>query len=355
MEAQMSGAPGSGAGGEGPAPGSDAQALASLESILEAEEPKPRQPRQPQPTQDQPAAEAAEDAGPEPPPPDGDEEEQPAPSEDDEGAEPADEPEEEPSPAIDPPASWNAKDRAEWQKLTPEAQAIVARREGERDRYIQQRTTQLAEENRASAQERLKEAQEYAQNIQRLLFVASPEAQAFASIDWQKLARESPDDYVRLTAERDALRGRIGTLQSELQRVEYATQQQAAEYQARVKEEQLTLLKQRLPVLADPEKGPKLARDMGSWLTEQGFSADEIGSVFDHRVLLVVEKAMRADRAAAARKQVTADRAPAPTVQQPGTKQRTDRTAAQRRESKMNALKKTGSNQDAIAYLMEIL
>jgi len=349
----MSGTPGPGAGGEGagaPAPGSDAQALQSLDSILAAEEPKPRQPRQPQPTQDHPVAEAADDeAGPEP-------EEEPATSEDDdEGTEPTDEPEEEPASAIDPPPSWNAKDRAEWQKLTPEAQAIVARRENERDRYIQQRSQQLAEENRASAMERLREAQEYGQNIQRLLFVASPEAQAFSQIDWQKLARESPDDYVRLTAERDALRGRIGTLQGELQRVEYATQQQQAEFQARVKEEQLALLKQRLPVLADPERGPKLARDMGSWLTEQGFSADEIGSVFDHRVLLVVEKAMRADRAAAARKSVTADRAPAPTVQQPGVKQRTDRTAAQRRTQKMDALRKTGSGQDAIAYLMEIL
>lgn len=352
----MSGTPGpGGAGGGGadaPAPGSEAQALASLENILAAEEPKPRQPRgAAQPTQDQPAAEAAadDDTGPEP-------EEEPATSdEDDEGAEPDDGAEEEPAPAIDPPASWSAKDRAEWSKLTPEAQAIVARREGERDRYIQQRTQQLSEENRASALERLKEAQEYGQNIQRLLFVASPEAQAFAQIDWQKLAQESPNDYVRLTAERDALRGRIGTLQSELQRVEYMSQQQQAEFQARMKEEQLGLLKQALPVLADPERGPKLARDMGNWLQEQGFSAQEIGQVFDHRVLLVVEKAMRADRAAAARKQVTADRRPAPQVQQPGTKQRTDRTAAQRRTAKMDALKKSGSNQDAISYLMEIL
>lgn len=346
----MSGTPGPEAGGEGPAPGSDAQALQSIENILTAEEPKPR--RAPQPTQDQPAVEVAEDAGPEPP----DEEEQPAPSEDDdEGIEPAEEPEEDAQPAIDPPTSWNAKDRAEWQKLTPEAQAIVARRESERDRYIQQRTQQMSEENRASAQERLKEAQEYAQNIQRLLFVASPEAQAFAQIDWQKLARESPDDYVRLTAERDALRGRIGALQGELQRVEYATQQQHAEYLARMKEEQLTLLKQALPVLADPEKGPKLARDMGNWLQEQGFSAEEIGQVYDHRVLKVVERAMRADRAAAARKQVTPDRAPAPTVQQPGTKQRTDRTAAQRRAQKMDAMTKSKSDKDVLAYLHEIL
>jgi len=350
----MSGTPGPEAGGgaDAPAPGSDAQALQSLENILAAEEPKPRQPRQPQPTQDQGAAPAAPDddgTGPEPP------EEEPATSdEDDEGAEP-DAPEEDDGPAIDPPTSWNASDRAEFAKLPREAQSIIARREGERDRYVQQRTQQLAEENRASATERLREAQEYHQNIQRLLFVASPEAQQFAQIDWQKLAQESPDDYVKLTAARDALRGRIGALQSELQRVEYQAQQQQAEFQARMKDEQLHLLKQALPVLSDPEKGPKLARDMGNWLQEQGFSAEEIGQVFDHRVLLVVEKAMRADRAAAARKQVTADRQPAPQVQQPGTKQRTDRTAAQRRASKMDALKKSGSNQDAIAYLMEIL
>jgi hypothetical protein len=117
----------------------------------------------------------------------------------------------------------------------------------------------------------------------------------------------------------------------------------------------MELLAQRLPVVADPDRGPKFARDLGTWLQEQGFSPEEIGQVFDHRAILIAEKAMRADRAAAARKTTVADRATPPSVQPPGAKQRSDRTASQRRDAKMAALKKTGSQQDAISYLMEIL
>ena len=355
----MSDVPVSGGGDSGrtPAPsvaGNEASALASIESLLLAEEqPRRRQPPAAPPangeaTQDSPAAPA--DAAPDEP-----EYEAPASgTEDDEGTEPA-EPEEDARPAIDPPNSWNGADRAEFAKLTPEAQAIVARREGERDRYVQQRTQQVAEESRALATARLQEQQEYAANLQRLLFVASPEAQKYAQIDWQRLAVEQPAEYVRLSAERDGLRGRIGELQNELQRIQYATQQQQAEQVAKQREEQLTLLTERMPVFKDPQKGPQLARDIGEWLTGQGFSPEEIGQVYDHRVLMVVAKAMQADRAAAARRAVVPDRQPAPTAQPSGTKQRTDRTAAQRRDAKMAALRKSGSQQDALEYLKEIL
>ena len=47
-----------------------------------------------------------------------------------------------------------------------------------------------------------------------------PEAERFDQIDWTRLAQEQPADYVRMTAERDALRGRLGTIQQELQQVE---------------------------------------------------------------------------------------------------------------------------------------
>jgi hypothetical protein len=353
----MSDAPAA-AGGEGalaPAPAvvpSDVASLQSIEGLLEAEEQprRRREPRQPQAqeTQDHPAAEA-DDARPEEPATGDDT------KDDQEGPEP-DEPEEEAPPAIDPPVSWKAEDREVFAKLPPEAQQIVARREGERDRYVQQRTQQIAEESRASAMERLREREEYGGNLQKLLFVAAPEAEKFAQIDWQRLAAENPSDYVRLTAERDALRGRIGALQGELQRVDYQSKQERAYLEAQFKQQQMELLAQRLPVVADPDRGPKFARDLGAWLQEQGFSQEEIGQVFDHRAILIAEKAMRADRAAAARKSTVADRAPPPSVPQPpGTKQRSDRTASQRRDAKMAALKKSGSQQDAINYLMEIL
>lgn len=353
----MSDAPAA-AGGDGalaPAPAvgpTEAESLASIEGLLEVEERQdrhqarePRQPRQPQPTQDQPAAEA-DDVTPEEPASDA--------TEDDEGPEP-EESEEDAPPAIEAPRSWNAADREVFAKAPPEVQEVFARRQNEADRYFQQRTQQVAEEARASAMERLREREEYGQNLQKLLFVAAPEAERFSQIDWQRLAREDPSAYVGLTAERDALRGRIGALQGELARIEHHTKAERQQLEAQFKAQQLELLAQRLPVIADPDRGPKFARELGDWLQGQGFSPEEISNVFDHRAILIAEMAMRADKAAATRKATVADRSAPPRVQPTGAKQRSDRTAAQRRDAHMAALKKSGSDKDAISVLMDML
>jgi hypothetical protein len=349
----MSDAPAA-AGGEGalaplPATGpTEAESLATIEGLLEVEERRDRhqarEPREPRPTQDQPAAEA-DDVAPEEPASDTEEAEGPEP----EGSE------EEPATAIEAPRSWNAADREIFSKASPEIQEVFARRQAEADRYFQQRTQAVAEESRASAMERLREREEYGSNLQKLLFVAAPEAERFAQIDWQRLAREDPSAYVGLTAERDALRGRIGALQGELARIEHQSKAERAQLEQQFKAQQLELLAQRLPVIADPDRGPKFARELGDWLQTQGFSADEISQVFDHRAILIAEKAMRADRAAATRKAIQPDRTPAPRVQPTGAKQRSDRTAAQRRDAHMAQLKKSGSDKDAITVLMDML
>lgn len=351
----MSDAPAA-AGGEGalaplPATGpTEAESLATIEGLLEAEDRRDRhqarEPRQPQPTQDQSAAEA-DDVAPEEPASDTTEDDQ-------EGPEP-DESEEDDRPAIEAPHSWNAADREVFSKASPEIQEVFARRQAEADRYFQHRTQQVAEESRASAMERLREREEYGQNLQKLLFVAAPEAERFSQIDWQRLAREDPSAYVGLTAERDALRGRIGALQGELARIEHQSRQERTQLEAQFKSQQLELLAQRLPVIADPDRGPRFARELGDWLQTQGFSAEEISQVFDHRAILIASKAMQADRAAATRKATQADRAAPPRAQPPGTKQRSDRTAAQRRDAHMAQLKKSGSDKDAIAVLMDML
>jgi len=354
----MSDAPASGAGDTVGLPTniapSDADIAKGIEGLLDAEAPRRRraQPAE-QPRDDTPSdAAEASDPGPDPLPT---EEEDPSPeADDDEGIDP-DEPEEEPAPAIDPPQSWKADEKTAWAKLPPEVQAIVARREGERDRYISTRSQEMAEERRASAEARLTERGEYKQNLEKLLFVAAPEAEKFTQIDWQRLAAENPADYVRLTAERDALRGRIASIQGEIQRIDYQSNAEREQQFGQFRQEQAQLLAAKLPVYADAERGPKFVRELTDYLQTQGFTPQELAAVVDHRAILLAEKAMRADRAAAARNGAERQKAPAPRVQQPGTKARSDTSASQRRNNRLAALERSGSERDAVAYLLEIL
>jgi hypothetical protein len=245
-------------------------------------------------------------------------------------------------------------------QLPPEAQAVIARRESERDKAFSQKAQEIAEHRKAleaTFSEIQSERQSYAQNLQQLLFVAAPEAQKFAEVDWQRLASEQPAEYVRLTAERDALRARVGGIQQEIQRVNAQAAQHQAQQFAVVRQAEQQRLVEAMPDFGDAEKGPKLAGDMRQWLQKQGFSDQEIGQVIDHRVILVAAKAMQADRAASARQAADAKRnTAAPTVQPPGAaRQRGDTQVAQRRQQKMAQLRRSGSEKDAISLLMDYL
>ena len=84
--------------------------------------------------------------------PEGDDDE-PLADESDEGFEGEEEPSEEAeeeaeSPAIDAPHSWSKEDKEVFSSLPPEAQAVVARREKERDQFVNAKAREAADTRR---------------------------------------------------------------------------------------------------------------------------------------------------------------------------------------------------------------
>lgn len=64
---------------------------------------------------------------------------------------PADEQDEEPeAPAIEPPVSWDAAAKAEFAALSPALQATVAKRESDRERFVQAKATEAAQHRKAA-------------------------------------------------------------------------------------------------------------------------------------------------------------------------------------------------------------
>jgi len=344
---------------------SEAEVMQGIEGLLAAEDkpPKRQPPRQletrPLPGAEAPAAEeqGSQDPlpGPEDPAPSEEEEEDYTPESDDvlEGEDVAD------HQGIEPPNGLTNQEKELFRTLPPEAQAMFARRESDRDKAFTQKTQEIAEHRKAleaTFQTVERERQTYAQNLKQLLAVAMPEAEQFAQIDWPRLANEQPADYVRLKAQSEALRGRLGTIQQELQQVEAQSQQAQAHQFAQLCQVEQQRLVEVLPEYGDPEKAPQKIASVRSWLSKKGFSDQEIGAVVDHRVLLVVEEAMQADRMKQVRQQAQQKRTNGVAPQPPGaSRARPDNRAAKRRQDKMAALKQSGSEQDAIGYLMEIL
>lgn len=266
------------------------------------------------------------------------------------------EPQAETPAAIDPPASWSAEDKALFAKLPPDAQQVVARRESERDRVIQQRTQEVAEQRKAVEAERTaieSQRKQYSDNLQSLLLLAVPEIEQYAKIDWQKLATENPAEAVRLDLARRQLSDRLGRVQQEVQRVQQEAAETQKKRQAEFLAEQRAKLVERIPEFGDEAKAATLTKDLGSYLTAAGFSPEEIGMVADHRLIAVAREAMLYRQAEAARKTAETKRAapqPAP-VQRPGAAAAPEDGQQRRAQELTRRLQRTGDIRAAAALI----
>lgn len=269
-------------------------------------------------------------------------EETPATSDDAGTAEP------DPGPAIEPPASWASDDKEAFSKLPADLQRRISAREAERERAVSQSQRDAAEQRKAADAEKAltqQERQQYAQRLQSFLPQLHQAIQGkYANVDWNRLAREDPAQWATLKQEFETDSLRLQVAQNEARRVQ---DQQKQEHEKRIKDfvsEQKAELVRKRPELAKPEAVQKLHK----FLTDDGFTADDINQLVDHRTFLIVHDAMRFREAQAARA-IAADKAKVvPKVQRPGADNAgrgADKAADA--EAAMSRLRKSGSVNDA--------
>jgi hypothetical protein len=296
-------------------------------------------------------------SGDEEPPDTGAAETPPTEEEDDEGRD-----EQPPRPAaIEPPRSWNADEQAEFAKLPPALQQTIARRESQREALVTQRSQEAAEARRAFEGERqavMAQRGEYLSGLQKMMVLAAPEAAALSNVDWVAVQAHSPAEYTRLQAMREALRGRLSAIEGEFQQhsqaIAYEQQQALGALVAR----EHTALNTAVPDFGDQVKGTQLRKDLSTYLQDKGgFTPQEIGQAYDHRLVLLAHKAMLYDRQIQNAAAADAKRNnPAPQVQRPGVSQdSSDRSGDSRLRTRANRLGRTHDVRDAGSLIAELL
>jgi hypothetical protein len=132
-------------------------------------------------------------------------------------------------------------------------------------------------------------------------------------------------------------------------------QQQAAVRQAQAHQaylqEQVEVLKQFIPDIADPEKGSKLKGDIMQTGLDYGFTADEMANVSDARYVRALNDARKYRQLVANRKQAQQKGNNARPVVKAGAKRTTEGQAATRNKAQTR-LQKTGSIDDALSLIL---
>lgn len=221
-----------------------------------------------------------------------------------------------------------------------------------RDADYRRKTEELANDRKSFQSETEKQRQDYSQRLSELNQLVSLTQEQlnseFKDLDLEKLYEEDPTEAARLEHK---MRKKQEKLADSIQKVKAEQQKQFQQ----VVSDQQRILVNKLPEFADAEKAAKLKTDMRSYLQSYGFKDQEIGQIYDHRIVMLVNDAMKYRSMQKLKPNLASKMAKPGKVLSSGVKKtKADVNFAQKRE-KLGRLKKSGSIKDAQSIFLDMI
>jgi len=212
---------------------------------------------------------------------------------------------------------------------------------------------QLQEQWSAEISQAQNERQQYVNALGQIVQQSMIGLEQFNDVDWDTLKEEDPIAWVTKSQELKNAQERIRTYQQQAIHAEKQSNQEVAKIRAMAAQEEHKKLVQVLPEWSDNEARGKLATDLWSYATTQGFSENELNEVIDHRQFLVLMKAKKYDdlqKADVKSKKIKNK----PKVIRAGKGTNKKQTASSKRNVQMKRLRQTGHVDDAATLLEDM-
>ena len=212
---------------------------------------------------------------------------------------------------------------------------------------------QLQEQWAAEISQAQNERQQYVNALGQIVQQSMIGLEQFNDVDWDTLKEEDPIAWVTKNQELKDAQERIRTYQHQAIQAEKQSNQEVAKMRAMAAQEEHKKLVQVLPEWSDNEARGKLATDLWSYATTQGFSENELNEVIDHRQFLVLMKAKKYDdlqKADVKSKKIKNK----PKVIRAGKGTNKKQTASSKRNVQMKRLRQTGHVDDAATLLEDM-
>jgi hypothetical protein len=213
----------------------------------------------------------------------------------------------------------------------------------------------LAEQRKAIEAERIhleqvkQERQAYAQKLQALNQFLGQQNQG-ENLD--ALKEVDPIGYAVKVAERSERDKQLAIVRAEQNRI--AQQQQVEQQQSLQKHiaSEAEKLNASIPELATP-KGDEVRKQIREYAKSQGWSDQELSSVYDHRAVLTLYKAMKFEQLQKSKPEIQKKVQQAPKMLKSGTS--TPNTQSQQEKQVMQRLRQSGKVRDAAAAFERFL
>ena len=261
-----------------------------------------------------------------------------------------DESEDEESEVEDEPVTYTIKSGGEEKEVTVD-DLISGYQKG--DDYTK-KSQALAEDRKKVAaeahavQEAMQLREQYAQRLDQVKVLLENSDE---QVDLDALKENDPITWSIKVAEKTENNKKLNLIQQEQNRLAQAHQKQVAEQQAKLVAHEAEMLTSKVKEFSDPKKAEQIKGEIRNFGKSIGFSDQELAQVYDHRHVMVLQKAMAYDRIQKAKAGVTKKVAKAPKMAKQGNKvAKTDLFTKQKKR-----LKQSGSLADATEVFKNFL
>jgi hypothetical protein len=217
------------------------------------------------------------------------------------------------------------------------------------------RKTQQVAEARKAAEAQLQAIRAEREQYAQLLGALSEQVKSAADpqIDWDRLYREDPIEYVRQREVMRENKEKAAAIQAEQQRLSEISQQEQMQQLQAVKAKESQALLDAIPSWKDPAKAKAEKAMLVEFGQKMGFTPQELGNIYDHRVVLALRKAALYDQMQAKRQDIKPVTNNGPKPAKPGAAGRVSQMSDSVRAKQR--LAKTGRVEDAASAIALLL
>ena len=182
----------------------------------------------------------------------------------------------------------------------------------------------LAEQRKAveaeayAVNEAMQMREQYARRLGQVQQLLQEDNGQFANLE--ELKENDPIQYAIKVAEQTENNKKLQLLQQEQNKLAHAQQHQVAQHQAKLVAHEASMLTEKVKEFSDPKKSEQLKGEIRNFGKSIGFTDDELAQVYDHRHVMVMQKAMEYDKLQKANPSVTKKLAKAPKMAKKGNK-----------------------------------
>lgn len=221
-----------------------------------------------------------------------------------------------------------------------------------RDADYRRKTEELSFEKKQFQSEAEQQRQDYSKRItelnQILAFTQQQLNSEINNVDLNKLYEEDPVEATKVERQ---IRLKKEKMMEAANKLQQEQQRQLSSYV----QEQQRILAEKMPEFNDAQKASTAKNNLRNFLNSYGFKDAEIGQIYDHRIVMLVNDALKY-RNVKNVKPVSAAQASKPgKFLSSGVKKDSNDMNFQRRKEKLGRLKKTGNVKDAASIFYDII